>query len=115
MNLKEILRQIDANSDKLLHGRSPRWWRSSDHVLALDAVRVGPSTPSWRAKRRGNPCLSCAPARRSIAAGLDCFDPAIESAVAFACDDVDKGSPHAPASAPLSVFCRRLSIEDGIF
>src|SRR5437762_2559383 len=48
MNLKEILRQIDANSDKLLHGRSPRWWRSSDHVLALDAVRVGPSTPSLR-------------------------------------------------------------------
>src|SRR5947209_15800462 len=53
MNLKEILRQIDANSDKLLHGRSPRWWRSSDHVLALDAVRVGPSTPSLRAKQ---PC-----------------------------------------------------------
>src|SRR5947209_18406969 len=61
MTLKEILRQIDANSDKLLHGRSPRWWRSSDHVLALDAVRVGPSTPSLRAQRsipRFQPCDS---------------------------------------------------------
>jgi hypothetical protein len=51
MKLKDILRQIDADSDKLSHGRSPRWWRASDHVLALDAVRVGPSTSSSRAKR----------------------------------------------------------------
>ena len=47
MNLKKVLRQIDANSDKGFHGRSPRWWRFGDHVLALDAVWVGPSTPSW--------------------------------------------------------------------
>ncbi len=46
MNLKKVLRQIYANSDKGSHGRSPRWWRSGDHVLALDAVRVRPSTPS---------------------------------------------------------------------
>jgi hypothetical protein len=26
-------------------------WRSGDHALALDAVRVGPSTPSLRAQR----------------------------------------------------------------
>ena len=26
---------IDADSDKLLHGRSPSLWRSCDHALAL--------------------------------------------------------------------------------
>src|SRR5580658_5283786 len=56
MNLKKILRQIHANSGKAIHGRSPRWWRASDHVLALDAVWVGPSTSSLRAKR-SNPAL----------------------------------------------------------
>jgi hypothetical protein len=35
MNLKIILGQINANPDKLLHGRSPSLWRSGDHALAL--------------------------------------------------------------------------------
>jgi hypothetical protein len=51
MKLKTGLAQINANSDKLSHGRSPHLWRSSDHVLALDAAWAGPSTPSLRAKR----------------------------------------------------------------
>ena len=38
MDLKIILGQIDANSDKLFHGRSPSLWRFCDHALALDAV-----------------------------------------------------------------------------
>src|ERR1700734_3229520 len=52
MNLKKVLRQIDANSHKGFHGRSPRWWRFGDHVLALDAVWVGPSTSSWPGSTR---------------------------------------------------------------
>src|SRR5271169_2990264 len=39
-------------------------WRSGDHVLALDAVRVGPSTPSSRAKR-GDPGAAAAALRSS--------------------------------------------------
>jgi hypothetical protein len=35
MNLKIVLGQIDADSDKLLHGRSPSLWRCCDHALAL--------------------------------------------------------------------------------
>src|ERR1019366_9403723 len=35
VDLKIILGQIDADSDKLLHGRSPSLWRSCDHALAL--------------------------------------------------------------------------------
>ena len=35
VNLKIVLGQIDSNSDKLFHGRSPYWWRSGDHALAL--------------------------------------------------------------------------------
>ncbi|MGY8639324.1 hypothetical protein RAD15_43385, partial [Bradyrhizobium sp. 14AA] len=57
--------QINRRSDKLRHGRLPSLWRSGDHVLALDAVQVGPSTTSLRAKR-SNP----EPFRRGI---LDCF------------------------------------------
>src|SRR5271170_7635637 len=37
-------------------------WRSGDHVLALDAVRVGPSTSSSRAKR-GDPGAAAAALR----------------------------------------------------
>ncbi|MHB0789623.1 hypothetical protein, partial [Bradyrhizobium sp. 5.13L] len=40
--------QINRRSDKLRHGRPPSLWRSGDHVLALDAVQVGPSTTSLR-------------------------------------------------------------------
>src|SRR4051794_19108992 len=57
MNLKIVLAQINRCSDKLRHGRPPSLWRSGDHVLALDAVQVGPSTPSLRAKR-SNPEMS---------------------------------------------------------
>jgi hypothetical protein len=35
MNLKIVLGQINANPDKLLHGRPPSLWRSGDHALAL--------------------------------------------------------------------------------
>jgi hypothetical protein len=48
MNLKIAFAQIDANSDKLIHGRPPRLWRASDHALALHAVWAGPSTSSLR-------------------------------------------------------------------
>src|SRR5947207_3481385 len=54
MNLKIVLAQINRCSDKLRHGRPPSLWRSGDHVLALDAVQVGPSTTSLRA-RQSNP------------------------------------------------------------
>ncbi|MGY8638352.1 hypothetical protein RAD15_38375, partial [Bradyrhizobium sp. 14AA] len=57
--------QINRRSDKLRHGRLPSLWRSGDHVLALDAVQVGPSTTSLRAQR-SNP--------ESFGGdGLDCF------------------------------------------
>jgi hypothetical protein len=52
VDLKIILGKIDANSDKLLHGRSPSLGRSGDHVLALDAVEVRPSTSSIRMRAR---------------------------------------------------------------
>src|SRR3984957_13551201 len=48
VDLKGILGDVDANSDIFPHGRSPSWWRSSDHLSALDAPTVGPS-PSSRA------------------------------------------------------------------
>src|SRR5438132_817334 len=65
MNLKIVLAQINRCSDKLRHGRPPSLWRSGDHVLALDAVQVGPSTTSLRAQR-SNP--------ESFRGGsLDCF------------------------------------------
>jgi hypothetical protein len=52
MDLKIVLAQINAYSDKLLHGRSPSLWRFGGHALHFDAVEVGPSTPSrMRAKR----------------------------------------------------------------
>ncbi len=35
VDLKIILGQIDADPDKLFHGRSPSLWRSYDHALAL--------------------------------------------------------------------------------
>ena len=58
MNLEIAFAQIDPNSDQLIHRRPPRLWRSSDHVLALDAVRARPSTPSLRAiGRRKTPVL----------------------------------------------------------
>ena len=57
MNLKIVLAQINRYSDKLRHGRPPSLWRSGDHVLALDAVQVGPSTTSLRAKR-SDPSIS---------------------------------------------------------
>ncbi|HEY0467846.1 MAG TPA: hypothetical protein VGC79_26780, partial [Polyangiaceae bacterium] len=53
---KIVLAQINRYSDKLRHGRPPSLWRSGDHVLALDAVQVGPSTTSLRGtQRRSNP------------------------------------------------------------
>jgi hypothetical protein len=51
-------------------------WRFGNHVLALDAVWVGPSTPSLRAKRQSDPCRRkridgllrrCAPLRKRFA------------------------------------------------
>jgi hypothetical protein len=35
VDLKGILGDVDANSDKFSHGRPPSWWRSSDHLSAL--------------------------------------------------------------------------------
>src|SRR5205807_6921844 len=53
LNPKISLAQIDPDPDKLLHWTAPSLWRSGDHALALDAVWVGPSTPSLRANGSG--------------------------------------------------------------
>jgi putative transposase len=42
VNLKIILGQIDADSDKLFHGRSPSLWRSAATPWHFDAVQVRP-------------------------------------------------------------------------
>ena len=46
VDLKGILGDVDANSAISPRGRPPSWWRSSDHLSALDAPTVGPSTSS---------------------------------------------------------------------
>src|SRR5271156_2190679 len=53
VDLKVILGDVDANSDIFPHGRPPSWWRSSNHLSALDAPTVGPSTSSRVGALRG--------------------------------------------------------------
>src|SRR5258708_10138122 len=82
VNLKIVLAQINRCSDKLLHGRPPSLWRSGDHVLALDAVQVGPSTTSLRG------ALATKQSIPSLRGAMDCF--------ACARNDVDR-PPRRPA------------------
>src|SRR5271155_814597 len=51
MHLEKVLRQVDPNPDKAFHGRLPYPRPTTGHALALDAVRVRPSTSSLRAER----------------------------------------------------------------
>src|SRR5271154_3185535 len=48
MHLEKVLRQVDPNPDKAFHGRLPYPRPATGHALALDAVRVRPSTSSLR-------------------------------------------------------------------
>ena len=52
MHLKKVRRQVDPNPDKGLHGRLPYPRPAIGHAVALDAVRVRPSTSSLRPVRR---------------------------------------------------------------
>jgi hypothetical protein len=52
MDLKIVLAQINADSDKLFHGWSPSLWRSGGHVEAGVAVgRVIADRPPHRSRR----------------------------------------------------------------
>ncbi len=55
MHLEKVLRQVDPNPDKGSHGRLPSPRPATGHALALDAVRVRPSTSSLRALRQRPP------------------------------------------------------------
>src|SRR5271155_5039062 len=48
MHLEKVLRQVDPNPDKAFHRRLPYPRPTTGHALALDAVRVRPSTSSLR-------------------------------------------------------------------